>query len=56
MTVSRERLGVKGDKVLRGVTNVVEMFRDGTTDMMNQLVVGVGEVSKHTDPNSEETG
>lgn len=47
MTVSRDRLGVRGDKVVRGVTEVVELFRDGEMELMNQLVNGVGDVVKH---------
>lgn len=41
---------------MRGVTDVVEVFRDGATELMNQLVACVFEVANHTDPNLEEEG
>lgn len=37
------------------MTDLVELFRDGEIELMNQLVAGVSEVANHTDPNREET-
>lgn len=36
-----------GENVVRGVINVVELFRDRERDLMNQLLNGVGDIMKH---------
>lgn len=37
------------------VTDVVALFRDGANALMNPKVASVGENTKHTDPNREES-
>lgn len=54
MTVSRDCLVSRGAKIVRGVTDVVELFRDGATELMNQTVACVGDIADHNDTNREE--
>lgn len=56
MTVSRDRLDLNGENVVRGVSEVFERFQDGATELMNQLVARVGDVAKQTDTNRGESG
>lgn len=56
MNIRRDRLVVRGDTVVRGVTEVIELFRDIETELMNQLVDGVVDVAKHTAPNRGKSG
>lgn len=51
ITVNRDRLVVKATNFVRREKDVGELFRGGATELMNQLVVGVGEVAEHSDPN-----
>lgn len=56
MTVRRDLLGVKRENVVRGVTDLLELLRDGETELINLVVVGVGDVAKNTDPHREDNG
>lgn len=56
MTVSRDRWGVRGDNVVCGVTEILELFRDDATELVNQLVTGIGDVAKCTDLHRGESG
>lgn len=59
MTVISDRLGVRGDNVVRGVTEFgvtefVDLFRYDATDIMNHLVPCGVDVAKHTNPRRAE--
>lgn len=47
MIVNLYRLVAMADNFVRGVTGVVEVFRCGPTEFMNQLVACVGGVDFH---------
>lgn len=50
MTASRDRLVVRGDKVVRGVPEVVLLFYDEKKEFLKQLVSGVKYFVAHGDP------